>query len=110
MNVEEFCDGKSKTAGSVRDPDSPVCSLPLKTYSLQPNVGFRASGGSLYFRTVPVPSAAFTVFVAAASNPDGLKFGLALSTGLLERVGERERRLGEAERRDCLARSLLFSR
>ena len=110
MNVKEFCDRKSKSASWYGDPKSPICSLPLKTYNLHPNVGFLASGGSLYFRTVLVPSAALTVLVAAASNPDGLKFGLALSTGLLERVGERERRLGEAERRDRLARSLLLSR
>lgn len=51
---------------------SPTCSLPLKTYSLHPIIGFRASGGSLYFRTVLSPLTALTVFVSAARSPDGL--------------------------------------
>lgn len=37
-----------------RSLDSPTCSGPLNTYSLQFLVGFLASGGSLYFKTTPV--------------------------------------------------------
>lgn len=97
--------------------NSPTCSLSLKTYSLQPKTGFLASGGSLYLSTVFVPSAALTVFVAAAKSPEGAKLGLALSMaegdlepecdregGLVE--WGRERREGDAERRDGPVRSL----
>lgn len=42
-------------------------------------VGFRASGGSLYFNTVLDPSTAFTVFVSAARRPEGLKSGFDFS-------------------------------
>jgi len=55
----------------------------LKTYNLQARTGFRASGGSLYFRTDVLPSDAFTVFVSAASKPEGLKFGFVLTFGEL---------------------------
>lgn len=82
---------------------SPTCSLPLKTYNLHPSTGFRASGGSLYFKTVLFfPSTLCTVFVSAASNPDGAKLGLALSSGEGDRDGEPDfiRRIegGDAER------------
>ena len=60
--------------------DLPTCSLPLNTYNLQPNISFLASGGPLYLRTVLVPLMAFTVFVAAARRPEGMKFGFDLST------------------------------
>ena len=46
--------------------------------------GLRASGGSLYSSSVLVPSAFLTVFVAAASRPDGAKFGAGADS---ERVG-----------------------
>jgi hypothetical protein len=64
---------------------SPTCSVPLKTYSRQPNTGLRASGGSLYFNTVLSPLACFTVLVSAARRPDGPKFGFALLTGDADR-------------------------
>src|SRR5262245_20043124 len=102
---------------------SPTCSLPLKTYSLQPSNGFLASGGSLYFKTVVVPSEAFTVLVAAASRPDAAKLGFPLSTGEVGRDPDTERdRLrgrpergyeflegGEADRRLASMRSLRLS-
>jgi hypothetical protein len=43
-----------------------------------PNEGLRAPGSSLELSGVLVPSAFLTVFVAAASNPDGAKLGFAL--------------------------------
>ena len=58
----------------------PVCSCPLNTYSLHPKLGRLASGGSLYLRTVEVPSDRLTAFVSAARRPEGLKFGLDLSS------------------------------
>lgn len=83
---------------------SPTCSFPLNTYKRHPTDGLRASGGSWYLSTVPVPSACFTVFVAAARRPEAPKFGFALSSGDLEREppaeGAREGRRGEAERRE----------
>lgn len=76
---------------------SPTCSLPLKTYNLHPSIGFLASGGSLYLSIVLVPSAAFTVLVAAARSPEGAKFGFDLSTagGDLEPECEGERDLAD---------------
>jgi hypothetical protein len=62
----------------------------LKTYNLQAKTGFRASGGSLYFSTAVLPSDAFTVFVSAASKPEGLKVGFVLLPGGLF-SGERDR-------------------
>jgi len=57
----------------------------LKAYNLKFWVGFLASGGSLYFNKTPVTSAfpaaaalagsTLTVFVSAASKPEGAKFG-----------------------------------
>src|ERR1700733_6063795 len=91
--------------------NSPTCSLPLNTYNLQPKNGFLASGGSLYLRTVLVPSTAFTVLVAAARRPEGAKFGFDLSTAEADLEPERDRerdltdrecegREGDAERRE----------
>lgn len=60
---------------SSDEKNIPTCSLPLNTYNLQLSVGFRASGGSLYFRTVDVPSACFTIFVAAARRPNEVDRG-----------------------------------
>ena len=84
----------------------PTCSFPLNTYNLQPTDGLRASGGSWYLSTVLVPSPCLTVFVAAASKPEGLKLGFALSSA--ESSGfdaERERPWelrprGDADRRE----------
>jgi len=83
-----------------------TCSSPLKTYSLHPTRGLRASGGSLYLSKVLVPSAFLTVFVAAASNPDAAKLGLALSSGAAAADAKRDReeecgreRRGDTERR-----------
>lgn len=81
-----------------RDVYLPTCSLPLNTYSLHPNTGFLASGGSLYFNTVFVPSGVFTVFVAAAKSPDGAKLGFALSTGEADLDPEPEGEGGRPER------------
>jgi len=85
---------------------SPTCSVSLNTYNLHPRMGFLASGGSLYLRTVLVPSTALTVLVSAAKRPDGAKLGFDLSaTGSIEPERERvswgfeERERGEAERR-----------
>ena len=76
------------------------------SHSLQPTRGLRASGGSLYLSKVLVPSAFLTVFVAAASNPDAAKLGLALSSGAAAADAKRDRegecgweRRGDAERR-----------
>lgn len=76
---------------------SPTCSEPLKTYSRQPSTGLRASGGSLYFKTVLSPLTPFTVFVSAASRPDGAKFGLALLAGDADRDPDRDEERGRSE-------------
>lgn len=77
--------------------DSPTCSVPLNTYNLQLSKGFRASGGSLYFKTVLDPSPPLTVLVAAANKPDGAKFGLPL-LGSAVSEGDFERGRGDLDR------------
>jgi hypothetical protein len=68
--------------------------LPLKTYNLQPLLGFLASGGSLYFNTTPLK-----VFVSAANAPEFPKLGLAASIASADGDGER----------DCFLPNLLLS-
>jgi hypothetical protein len=80
-----------KRQGGRRGRDAPTCSSPLKTYSLHPTRGLRASGGSLYLSNVLVPSEFLTVFVAAASKPDGAKLGFTLSSGAGVGAGDSER-------------------
>lgn len=57
MNVEEVCARDWVLTLEALLPfsiaHSPTCSLPLKAYSRQFLVDFRASGGSLYLRTTP---------------------------------------------------------
>lgn len=86
--------------GGLHRVYAPVCSVPLNTYNLQPSIGFLASGGSLYLRTVLFfPSTLFTVFVSAANNPEGLKLGLPLasSTGDLDLDLDRLEERGDAD-------------
>lgn len=115
MDMEQICAniiarasrGCVSESGRERERrHAPTCSPPLKTYNLHPIRGLRASGGSLYLSRVLVPSAFLTVFVAAASKPDGAKLGLALSSGAAVADTERDRerdcgreRRGDAERR-----------
>jgi hypothetical protein len=117
MNMEQFCLKVNARHQKRNIWHRPTCSLPLNTYNLQPRVGFLASGGSLYFRIVLVPSVNLTAFVSAANNPELAKFGLALSIGGgdLDRELERGRaegwmedgRFGDEERREETASSLL---
>lgn len=57
-----------------RESNSPTSSFPLKTYNRHCFDGFRASGGSLYFKTTPL-----YVFVSVASKPLRPKLGLSFS-------------------------------
>src|SRR6266404_1192835 len=93
-NMEQICARQRRVRSYRTRCDAPTCSSPLNTYSRHPTRGLRASGGSLYLSSVLVPSAFFTVFVAAASKPDAAKFGFVLSSGggpAAEPERERER-------------------
>ena len=70
--LRPFTSASFDMGGRTKLPDSPSCSVPLKTYSLQFLSGFLASGGSLYFSSTPL-----TVLVSFANKPEDPKFGFS---------------------------------